>query len=131
MECIHFDKETKYIRDFLSLPKSLYTSKDNMEDPGLMKKFLLGTHALSKYFTLDKFLLYDSGRPVGRFAVTTYPNDDTAYLGFYECADDDSAARCLFDETIQFCRKKGFSRKALYNAIPSHYQTPVPLYALL
>lgn len=110
MEFIQFDKQNKYIRDFLSLPKSLYSSKDNMEDPGGMKKFLLGTHTLSKYFTLDKFLVYDGGNPVGRLTVTTYPNDGTAYLGFYECVDDDNAAAFLLDETIRFCRKKGFSK---------------------
>ena len=110
MEFIQFDREKKYIRDFLSLPKSLYTSKDNMEDPGGVKKFLLGTHPLSNYFKLDKFLIYNGGKPVGRFAVTTYPDDDTAYLGFYECADDDNAARFLFDEAIRFCREKGFSK---------------------
>ena len=110
MEFIQFDREKKYIRDFLSLPKSLYTSKDNMEDPDGMKKFLLGTHPLSKYFKLDKFLIYDGGKPVGRFAVTTYPNDDTAYFGFYDCVDDDNAARFLFDETKKFCREKGVSK---------------------
>ena len=110
MEIIQFDKQNKYIRDFLSLPKSLYSSKDNMEDPDGVKKFLLGTHALSKYFKLDKFLIYNGGKPVGRFAVTTYPDDDTAYLGFYECADDDNAAGFLFDEAIKFCREKGYSK---------------------
>ena len=83
MELIQFDREKKNIRDFLSLPRLLYTSKDNMEDPG---------------------------NPVGRFGVTAYPNDNTAYLGFYECADDDSAAGFLFDEAIKYCRAKGFSK---------------------
>ena len=110
MECIHFDKQPGYIRDFISLPKSLYTSKDNMEDSGTMKKFLLGTHPLSGYFRLDPFLIYDGGKPVGRFAVATYPDDDTAYLGFYECVDDDQAAAFLFDEAISFCGQQGFAR---------------------
>ena len=110
MNLIQFDKEKKYIRDFLSLPKALYTSKDNIEDASSTKKFLLGTHPLSKYFTLDKFLIYESGKPVGRFAVTAYPGDDTAYLGFYECADNDNAARFLFDEAVKFCRNKGFTK---------------------
>ena len=110
MEFIQFDRETNYIRDFLSLPRMLYTSKDNMEDPGGVKKFLLGTHPLSKYFSLDKFLICDGGKPVGRFAVTSYPGDDAAYFGFYECIDDDSVARFLFERAIIFCREKGFSK---------------------
>ncbi len=110
MNIVHFDKEKKYIRDFLSLPKSLYTAKDNMEDPDSIKKFLNGTHPLSKYFTLAKFLVYDNGKPVGRFAVTTYPDNDTAYLGFYECTDDDRAAKYLFEQAVSFCREKGYAK---------------------
>lgn len=110
MELIRFDKEKKYIRDFVGIAKKLYSAKDNMEDPDSMKKFLTGTHALFKYFTLDKFLVYDKGRPVGRFAITTYPDDDTAYFGFYECVDDDSAAKFLFDSAVAFCREKEYAK---------------------
>ena len=89
MELIKFTDDKKYVKAFCDLPKRLYTSKDNMEDPGSMKNILLGEHPLSKYFTLDKFLVYDGSEAVGRFAITTYDNDDTAYLGFYECIDSD------------------------------------------
>ena len=110
MNIVNFQNEKKYIRDFLSLPKSLYTSKDNMEDEESMKKLLTGNHTLSKYFTLYKFIVYDGCKPAGRFAITEYPGDNTAYLGFYECIDDDEAAKYLFDEGASFCRNKGFGK---------------------
>lgn len=111
MKSVKFDEEKKYVRDFISLPKKLYSAQDNMEDPDSMKKFLTGTHTLSKYFELDKFLIYDDNdKAVGRFAVTTYKGDNTAYFGFYECIDDDKAAKYLFDEAVSFCKSKGYKK---------------------
>ena len=110
MQLIQFNEEKKYINDFVSLPKRMYTAKDNMEDPKTITQFLTSCHALSKYFTLYKFLIYDEKKAVGRFAVTEYPNDDTAYFGFYECVDDDSAAAFLFEQAAKFCKNKGFKR---------------------
>ena len=58
MKCIQFDKEEKYIKDFISLPKKLYTKKDNMEDSNTIRSLLLEEHPLSKDFKLNKFLIY-------------------------------------------------------------------------
>ena len=110
MECIQFDREPHRIADFLSLPRMLYTAKENMEDEGSMKQLLMGTHVLSHYFRLDKFLIYDGERPVGRFAITVYPDDDTAYLGFYECIDDDAAAAFLLEQAVSFCRSRRYGQ---------------------
>lgn len=110
MNIVKFDYEKKYIKDFLSFPNMLYTPEDNMEDSEAMRKFLLGTHSLSKYFKLDKFLIYNDSKAVGRFAITTYQNDDTAYLGFYECIDDDGTAKFLFNEAVSFCKKNGYKK---------------------
>ena len=98
MNIVKFDNEKKYIKDFILLAETLYSGNDNMEAPSDIKKFVTGTHTLSKYFTLDKFLIYDNNKPVGRFAITVYPDDDTAYIGFYECFDDDNTAKFLFEE---------------------------------
>ena len=110
MNIVKFDNEKKYIKDFILLAETLYSGNDNMEAPSDIKKFLTGTHTLSKYFTLDKFLIYDNNKPVGRFAITVYPDDDTAYIGFYECFDDDNTAKFLFEEAEAFCRKKGYKK---------------------
>lgn len=105
MECIEFNDEKKYIRDFLSLPKSLYTNAENMENLQDIEKLLLGRHPLSSYITLYKFVIYNERKAVGRFVITVYPNDDVAYLGFYECINDDKAAAFLF-ENVRTCVKK-------------------------
>ena len=108
MEFIRFDKEQNRIADFLSLPRRLYSKQNNMEDAGSMKKLLLGTHVLSGYFHLDKFLVYDGNSAVGRLIITTYPDDDTAYLGFYECIDDDDTAAFLLRQAVSFCRSRHY-----------------------
>ena len=39
MECIRFEEEEKYIKDFLSLPKRLYSRDTNMENPKETESF--------------------------------------------------------------------------------------------
>ena len=99
-----------FIRDFLSLPKRLYGKNDNMEDPSSMESLLLGTHALSAYFTLKPFLVYREKKCAGRFAITSYEGDSTAYLGFFECINDKEVSRFLFERANEYCKEAGFSR---------------------
>ena len=80
MELVRFDKEANYIKDFVKLPSMIYSSDENMEDPSTMKTILEEQHPLSKYFKLAKFLVYDNGVK-GRFAITSYEGDKTAYIG--------------------------------------------------
>ena len=110
MKCVRFAKQPNYIKDFIDLPKKLYSRETNMEDPDTMEDLLLGEHPLSKYFRLDKFLVYAKGTAVGRFAITTYPGDDTAYFGFFECVKNRKIAKFLFGQAENFCRKKGYKR---------------------
>ncbi len=109
MECIRFEEEEKYIKDFLRLPMMLYTKKTNTENPKETERFLRGTHVLSTYFTLYKFLVYKKEEPVGRFVITTYPQDETAYLGFFECVDDLSVAKVLFDKASEYAKELGYT----------------------
>ena len=108
MKCIEFTNEPKRVRDFLSLPKKLYTKSDNMENPSEIKQILLGKHPLNKYFTLNKFVMYnDEDRPVARFAITRYDGDSTAYLGFFECIDDTEVAKELFAVAERYAKDYG------------------------
>ena len=101
MKLVKFDREEKYIKDFVKLAERLYDSSDNMEDPDSIKKILKGEHPLSKYFALAKFLVYDDeGNVKGRFCITSYEGDKTAYLGFFECVNDADAAKFLFDSAL-------------------------------
>ena len=40
MKIIEFTNEENYIKDFLELPKKLYSKKTNMEDSDTIRKFL-------------------------------------------------------------------------------------------
>lgn len=106
MECIKVGKEEKYIKDFLDLAKKLYNKNDNMESPDTIRKFLTGEHPMSKYFSLDAYLIYDGDRAVGRFALTLYPDDPVCYLGFFECIDDKDAAEFLFASAEKLAKEK-------------------------
>ena len=111
MKLVRFEKEDNYIKDFVKLAEKIYDSNDNMEDPDSMKKILKGEHPLSKYFSLAKFLVYDDeGVVKGRFCITSYEGDDTAYFGFFECVNDDEAAKFLFDSAYSYCSENGFTK---------------------
>ena len=111
MTLVKFDREENYIKDFVKLAVTIYDSYDNMEDPDSIKKILKGEHPLSKYFSLAKFLVYDdSGVVKGRFCITSYEGDNTAYLGFFECVNDAEAAKFLFDSAYAYCSENGFAK---------------------
>ena len=88
MKCRKFNFEKDAIIDFINLPKRIYNKNTNMENPKQMRELLLNNHTLSKYFQLDKFLIYDNNDVVGRFCITTYKDDMTAYIGFIEFVND-------------------------------------------
>lgn len=106
MKILEFDKEEKYIKEFIDLSKRLYTKKDNMEDEESVKKLLLNIHPLNKYFKLYKYLIYDKNNVVGRFIFTEYDNDDTLYIGFFECINDKTIAKYLFDNAMKIAKSK-------------------------
>ncbi|MBP5654749.1 MAG: hypothetical protein J6X33_04490 [Clostridiales bacterium] len=109
-ELVRFDKEDRYIKDFIKLAQHLYSSSDNMEDPGSIREILEERHPLSKYFKTAKFLVYDEGQVKGRFVITSYEGDDTAYIGFVEIVNDKDIAKFLFDSAYDYCKAEGFER---------------------
>lgn len=104
MNYVQFNFETKYIKEFINLPKRLY-SKNNMENPKELNSILNGKHPLCKYFKLYKFLIYDEKNVVGRFAITKYPDDETAYIGFFECINSNAVAQFLFNTAREYAKK--------------------------
>ena len=111
MKCIKFNEEEKYIKDFIELPKKLYTKKDNMEDSKTMRDILLGKHPLSSYFNLNKFVIYREKEVVGRFIITEYKdNKKTCYIGFFECINDKKVAKFLFDNASSFAKEKHYKK---------------------
>ena len=111
MKCINFNQEEKYIKDFIELPKKLYTKKDNMEDPNTISDLLLGKHPLSSYFNLTKFIIYKNGETVGRFIITEYPDDKkTCYIGFFECINNKKVAKFLFKNAYEYAKVKKYKK---------------------
>lgn len=110
LECIRFEQEKQYIRDFLSLPKRLYGKEENMENSKEVESLLQGRHPLSGYFTLHKFLVYQNKKVSGRFVITTYEGDKTAYLGFFECMKDDEVAAFLFAKASEYAMEAGYQK---------------------
>ena len=111
MNCIRFNQEENYVKDFLDLPKKLYTKKDNMEDYDSTKKLLLNLHPLSNYFNLNKFIIYKNKEVVGRFVITEYPDDkEICYIGFFECVKDNKVAKLIFSEAEKFAKEKKYKK---------------------
>ena len=111
MDCIKFNHEDNYINDFLKLPKKLYNNHNNMEDYNSTKKLLLDEHPLSKYFKLNKFLIYKNKEVVGRFIITEYLDEKkVCYIGFFECINDNKVARFLFNEAEKFAKEKKYKK---------------------
>ena len=92
---IQFSREETYIRKFLELPGRLYSRRESVQQPEEERKLLTGTHILSYAFTFLPLLALDpEGNAVGRAALTVYPEDPDACLGFFECEEIEEAA-CL------------------------------------
>lgn len=110
MKIIKFKKEDKYIEDFLNIPKKLYDNKTLMQNTEEEKALLLEIHPLSKYFELNKFIVYNKDKPVGRFIITTYNNDDTAYAGFFECINEKAISDIMFNKIKEFSKEHGYKK---------------------
>ncbi|HOM03240.1 MAG TPA: hypothetical protein PLH43_10475 [Acetivibrio sp.] len=110
MDIIWFNDEEKYIEDFLSLPKKLYGKKDIMQNEVEERKLLTGKHVLNKYFKLYKLCAYKNGEIAGRLVITQYPDDDMAYVGFFECIDDKECAGKMFTSAEKLAKDNGMTK---------------------
>ncbi len=95
-EAVIFGREEKYIRDFLLLPKRLYDRRTCVQNEREEDQILRGTHILSKYFEVKGVLVYQGPDVAARCLITFYPDDQTAYIGFFECIPDSECADTLF-----------------------------------
>ena len=99
--------DKKRTRDFLALPRRIYSADELTQSPADELALLNGTHTLSRYFTVTPILIYRGNRAVSRAAVTLYPNDNTAYVGFFESENDSEAAALLFRTAGEIAAKNG------------------------
>lgn len=81
---------------FLRLPARLYGS-DCPQDLKVEKQLLRGEHPISACFEVIPFVTTDArGKALCRCALTYYPDDETAYLGFFEAYNDVEAVKTMF-----------------------------------
>lgn len=110
MEILRVREGSQELKDFLRLPKELYSKTSNMENVNETRELILGHHILSKYFEIYPYVCYKENKLVGRFALTEYPNDEVLYLGFFECVNDCGVAKELFDFVYKYAKDREFTK---------------------
>lgn len=103
---VKFINESQHVEAFLALPKNLYARNRITQNEQEERDLLCSKHILSKYFKLHKFLVYQGVKPVGRATLTIYPNDNTAYIGFFECIDNLKCAATLLGAVEKFTKSQ-------------------------
>ena len=105
---VRLDENPDYAEEFFALPKRLYSKRELMQNEKEERSLLGGTHLLSHYFEIYGFVAVDkNGTAVSRCTVTVYPDDSTAYLGFFESEDNAEAVKLLFAEAERLAAEKG------------------------
>ena len=104
-------ESNRHIDDFINLPSLLYDRKTLTQSRNEEKTLIDGTHPLSKYFTFTGFITHDDREAVvARCSVTIYDEDETAYIGFFECINDDDCAKATFNAVFEFLKEKKLKR---------------------
>jgi hypothetical protein len=117
VEILSVTKESE-IADFINLPWKIYADKPNWVPP--LKKAVRrlldpNRHPFWKFSERVLFLAKRGSRTVGRIAgildnnFNSFHNEDMGAWGFFECENDLSTARALFEAVEQWTRSKGLS----------------------
>lgn len=102
--------DKNFERDFLRLPALLYSRDKLMQSCSEEKKLLENRHILSGYFKIHPILVRNGDRPASRGAVTVYPDDKTAYFGFFESIKSSAAAQMIFSRAEKIALSCGCER---------------------
>lgn len=97
----------EHINDFLALPGRIYVKEELMQNEKEERAILKGRHILSHYFTITPILVYEDGKAVSRGIITVYPEDEFAFLGFFESKENSAAAGLLFHTVFGLVRDMG------------------------
>ena len=99
--CVFGRLDPAQTKKFLSMSKNAETEK----------KIILNRHILSRYFRAVPFAVFDeSGEIVCRLILALYPDEDKAYLGFFESLDDSAACKILFTAAENYAKKHGIKK---------------------
>lgn len=91
---------------FEKLPKRIYNKYDLTQDISTEHEILTGAHVLNKYFQIFPYIVTKENEVVSRAALTIYPDDSIAYIGFFESINDSVAVKLLFDEIERLAKSK-------------------------
>jgi len=109
----------KQVREFIKFPYALYKGDPNWVPLLLMddyKKINRAKHPFWKHAVGEFFLARRDGRVVGRIAGVhdeiweKTHHEKAGYWGWFECEDDEEAARALFDAAFGFVKQRGCTR---------------------
>lgn len=96
---------------FLALPRELYPSELQTQEPKTERQLLTGKHPLSSCFQVWPLLALDeSDEPAARCLLTCYPGDDTGYVGFFESEDSPEASALVLDAAAERAKTLGLKR---------------------
>ena len=105
-------------KEFLKLPAALYKGEICPQDFSTEKMILDGTHPLSSDFSVVPLLVVDEkDEAVARGLLTFYNDDETAYLGFFECIEDMEACRTLIKKAEETAWEK--QKKSMVGPVDS------------
>lgn len=106
---IEFKNEIEYQKEFLDLPKKLYSKNELMQNENEERQILEEKHMLSKYFTIHRFLVINENKEAfARCIITFYPEDKNAYVGFFECVKDKKVSKMLLDYVEKYIKSEGY-----------------------
>lgn len=118
IECIPV-RSARQLEDFIQFPHDLYKN-DPLYVPeiyaGQKRMFTKKTYPFYEYGDAALFLAYKNKVLCGRIAAIENPRYNAfhgsrvGFFGFFDCVDDKSAAKALFDAASDFAVKKGHSR---------------------
>ncbi len=102
------DNSEEFIEKFIALPKALYNKNELTQSENEERALLTGKHILSHYFSFKGLMVADEkGTIICRCAITIYPDDKTAYMGFFESYDNVEAVKLLFETAEELAKEAG------------------------
>lgn len=81
---------------FVAFSDAIYEPAFRTEDKAELRALLMKQHALSHYFTVIPIVVKQANDILARCVVTIYPDDEVAYMGYFESVENHEAARLLF-----------------------------------
>ena len=101
---------TTELDDFLALPKKIYQPDHLMQSEEEEAALIEGSHPLSSDLDTYAFIGYEDSLSCIRGLLTFYPDDEAAYLGFFESINNQKIASAFIEHLAGFARSLGASK---------------------